>query len=142
MCAVQHPRPGSIVGSYGGLFENLRMRIKINLHFWRETHTCKKVPAGSGQTDKMIASARPRPKGVEHALKGKGKRSTKPSKIDGGKNKSTKKVAGQSQASTGGVRGQSQSCHQCRQSIHSSKGVSEVKSGRERLKCSQCTRYW
>lgn len=44
--------------------------------------------------------------------------------------------------SNGGVRGQSQSCHQCRQSIHSSKGVSEVKSGRERLKCSNCTRYW
>jgi len=41
-----------------------------------------------------------------------------------------------------GPRGQSQSCHQCRQSIHSSKGVSEVKSGKERLKCSTCTRYW
>ena len=39
-------------------------------------------------------------------------------------------------------KGQSQSCHQCRQSIHSSKGVFEVKSGKERLKCSQCTRYW
>lgn len=38
--------------------------------------------------------------------------------------------------------GQSQSCHQCRQSIHSNKGVSEVKSGRERLKCSTCTRFW
>ena len=42
----------------------------------------------------------------------------------------------------GSFRGQSQSCHQCRQSIHSSKGVSEVKSGRERLKCSTCTRFW
>ncbi|CAI8033465.1 Cell division cycle-associated 7-like protein [Geodia barretti] len=39
-------------------------------------------------------------------------------------------------------RGQSQSCHQCRQSIHSNKGVSEVKSGRERIKCSTCTRFW
>ena len=39
-------------------------------------------------------------------------------------------------------RGQSQSCHQCRQSIHSSKGVSEVKSGKERLRCSTCTRFW
>lgn len=39
-------------------------------------------------------------------------------------------------------RGQSQSCHQCRQSIHSSKGVSEVKQGKERLKCSRCTRFW
>lgn len=43
---------------------------------------------------------------------------------------------------TGAFRGQSQSCHQCRQSIHSNKGVSEVKSGRERLKCSTCTRFW
>ncbi len=39
-------------------------------------------------------------------------------------------------------RGQSQSCHQCRQSIHSSKGVSEVKQGKARLKCSTCTRFW
>ena len=93
---------------------------------------------------KMIASGRPKSRAVEHTQKGKGERSTKASKIDSGKKKSTKKAAGpQAQAGNGGgVRGQSQSCHQCRQSIHSSKGVSEVKSGRERLKCSQCTRYW
>lgn len=41
-----------------------------------------------------------------------------------------------------GPRGQSQSCHQCRQSIHSSKGASELKLGQLRIKCSQCTRYW
>ena len=45
-------------------------------------------------------------------------------------------------ATSEGFRGQSQSCHQCRQSIHSSKGISEVKSGKERLKCSTCTRFW
>ena len=39
-------------------------------------------------------------------------------------------------------RGQSQSCHQCRQSIHSNKGLSEVKQGKARLKCSSCTRFW
>lgn len=76
--------------------------------------------------------------------KSKGERPKKSSKVDGGKNKSLKKDAGSGKGGGGsaGVRGQSQSCHQCRQSIHSSKGVSEVKSGRERLKCSQCTRYW
>ena len=55
------------------------------------------------------------------------------------------KVAGEKKKGGGtseGLRGQSQSCHQCRQSIHSSKGISEVKSGKERLKCSTCTRFW
>lgn len=79
------------------------------------------------------------PEEVDHSRKGKGEYSKKPSKLDSGKKKRKKEAA---QAGSGGVRGQSQSCHQCRQSIHSSKGVSEVKSGRERLKCSQCTRYW
>ena len=41
-----------------------------------------------------------------------------------------------------GPRGCSQTCHQCRQSIYSNKGVSEVKSGLGRLKCSKCTRFW
>lgn len=41
-----------------------------------------------------------------------------------------------------GPRGQSQSCHQCRQSIYSLKGASELKLGQQRVKCSQCTRYW
>ncbi len=44
--------------------------------------------------------------------------------------------------STAGSKGQSQSCHQCRQSIYSHKGVSEVKYGKERLRCSKCTRFW
>ncbi|XP_019849176.1 PREDICTED: uncharacterized protein LOC100642131 [Amphimedon queenslandica] len=39
-------------------------------------------------------------------------------------------------------RGQSQSCHQCRQSIFSLKGASEIKTGQKRIKCSKCTRYW
>ena len=39
-------------------------------------------------------------------------------------------------------KGQSQSCHQCRQSIFSSKGVGEMKLGQKRIKCSSCTRYW
>lgn len=39
-------------------------------------------------------------------------------------------------------KGQSQSCHQCRQSIFSSKGVGEIKLGQKRIKCSSCTRYW
>jgi hypothetical protein len=97
----------------------------------------------------MIASGRPKSKAIEHSEKGKAERSGKASKVDSGKKKTTKKAAGQpslqapaSGGNGGGSRGQSQSCHQCRQSIHSSKGVSEVKSGRERLKCSQCTRYW
>ena len=100
----------------------------------------------------MIASGRPKSKAVEHSQKGKLERSVKASKVDGGKKKTTKKATGGGQPSAleapvagnggGGTRGQSQSCHQCRQSIHSSKGVSEVKSGRERLKCSRCTRYW
>lgn len=100
------------------------------------------------RANKMIASGRPKSKAVEHTLKGKAEHSTKASKVNSGKKKTTKKAAGQPRPQAtaaqngGGVRGQSQSCHQCRQSIHSSKGVSEVKSGRERLKCSQCTRYW
>ena len=78
-----------------------------------------------------------------HATNKKKERAKKSPKIDGQKkNKSSKKEAASGAGSGGGVRGQSQSCHQCRQSIHSSKGVSEVKSGRERLKCSKCTRYW
>ena len=40
------------------------------------------------------------------------------------------------------ARGQSKSCHQCRQSIFSEKGVCEVKQGQLRVKCSQCTRFW
>ena len=127
--------------------QKMRMRSTV-INFWRETLRCcqcGKVQAG-GKADEMIASARPKSKGIEQAQKGKGERSTKPTKGDGGKKKSTKKATGSPQAQSagngGGVRGQSQSCHQCRQSIHSSKGVSEVKSGRERLKCSQCTRYW
>ena len=73
------------------------------------------------------------------ATKKKGEQAKKSPKVAGQKkNKGVKKEAG----GGSGVRGQSQSCHQCRQSIHSSKGVSEVKSGRERLKCSRCTRYW
>ena len=59
----------------------------------------------------------------------------------GGKIKKGESAKGGKKAD-GSFRGQSQSCHQCRQSIHSSKGVSEVKSGRERLKCSTCTRFW
>ena len=39
-------------------------------------------------------------------------------------------------------RGQSQSCHQCRQSIFSLKGASEIKTGQKRIKCSKCTKYW
>ena len=39
-------------------------------------------------------------------------------------------------------RGQSQSCHQCRQSILSAKGMQEVKEGKRRAKCSTCTRFW
>ena len=58
----------------------------------------------------------------------------------GGKSKSEEVGGGDRRKSAN--RGQSQSCHQCRQSIHSSKGVSEVKSGRERIKCSTCTRFW
>ena len=89
---------------------------------------------------------RPKPEDARHCSKAKGERSKKaPKSIDGTKDKSKKKeaVSTSQQPSAGcGVRGQSQSCHQCRQSIHSSKGVSEVKSGRERLKCSKCTRYW
>ena len=61
--------------------------------------------------------------------KSKGKGKGQPQKGKEGKRKSV-------------GRGQSQSCHQCRQSIHSNKGVSEVKSGRERIKCSTCTRFW
>ena len=125
------------------------MRSTIN--FWRETliaqYSTVHESASRGKADEMIASARPKSKGIEQAQKGKGERSAKPTKGDGGKSKNSKKAAGQprpqAQAGNGGgVRGQSQSCHQCRQSIHSNKGVSEVKSGRERLKCSQCTRYW
>ena len=112
---------------------------------------CRKVQRGQSAksefANRMIASGRPKSKAVEHTLKGKAEHSTKPFKVDNGKKKTAKKAAGQPRpqapaANGGGVRGQSQSCHQCRQSIHSSKGVSEVKSGRERLKCSQCTRYW
>ena len=39
-------------------------------------------------------------------------------------------------------RGQSQSCHQCRQSILSAKGMQEAKEGKKRAKCSTCTRFW
>ena len=39
-------------------------------------------------------------------------------------------------------RGQSQSCHQCRQSIFSAKGMQEAKEGKTRTKCGVCTRYW
>lgn len=39
-------------------------------------------------------------------------------------------------------RGQSQSCHQCRQSILSAKGMQEVKEGKRRAKCNTCTRFW
>ena len=46
------------------------------------------------------------------------------------------------QCSRQATRGLSQSCHQCRQSIHSSKGANEMKLGHQRIKCSQCTRYW
>ena len=91
--------------------------------------------------------ARPKPtssEDVHHCRKGE--RPKKSPKAKDGKSKSSKKkevgCVQQLGANGGGVRGQSQSCHQCRQSIHSSKGVSEVKSGRERLKCSKCTRYW
>ncbi|MCG8622643.1 MAG: hypothetical protein MJE68_11695 [Proteobacteria bacterium] len=112
-----------------------------------------KIGSKCQEGTKMIASGRPKSKAVEHSQKGKSERSVKvvkASKVDGGKKKTTKKATGQPSAleapvagnGGGGTRGQSQSCHQCRQSIHSSKGVSEVKSGRERLKCSQCTRYW
>ena len=68
-----------------------------------------------------------------------------------GEGANTKKAIKGVQGSSGKVikksnsaqaRGQSQSCHQCRQSIHSSKGVSEVKQGKARLKCSTCTRFW
>ena len=96
----------------------------------------------------MMASGGPKSKGPEHTQKDKGECSMKPSEIHSGIKKVTKKAKGQAgahaqqPAGNGGVRGQSQSCHQCRQSIHSSKGVSEVKSGRERLKCSQCTKHW
>ena len=41
-----------------------------------------------------------------------------------------------------GSKGQCQTCHQCRQSIYSNKGTFEVKIGKERLKCSRCTRFW
>jgi len=45
-----------------------------------------------------------------------------------------------------GYKGQCLTCHQCRQSVYSNKGTLElkpdVKSGKQRLKCSQCTRYW
>ena len=40
------------------------------------------------------------------------------------------------------ARGQSKSCHQCRQSIFSVKGVVEAKQGELRVKCSKCTRFW
>lgn len=87
---------------------------------------------------------RPKPEDARHCSKAKGERSKKAPKSIDGKDKSGKKneAVSTSTSAGGGVRGQSQSCHQCRQSIHSSKGVSEVKSGRERLKCSKCTRYW
>ena len=39
-------------------------------------------------------------------------------------------------------RGQSQSCHQCRQSILSAKGMQEAKEGKRRAKCNTCTRFW
>lgn len=54
---------------------------------------------------------------------------------DGGAGKSVKK--GESVN-----RGQSQSCHQCRQSILSAKGMQEVKEGKRRAKCNTCTRFW
>ena len=45
-----------------------------------------------------------------------------------------------------GSKGQCLTCHQCRQSVYSNKGTLElkvdVKSGKQRLKCSKCTRYW
>ena len=45
-----------------------------------------------------------------------------------------------------GYKGQCLTCHQCRQSVYSNKGTLElkldVKSGKQRLKCSQCTRFW
>lgn len=45
-----------------------------------------------------------------------------------------------------GSKGQCLTCHQCRQSVYSNKGTLELKvdskSGKKRLKCSKCTRYW
>ena len=129
----------------------MRMRNTTQAYFWRETqYTPKQGQSAKKVGTKMIASGRPKSNSVEHSPKGKSERPVKASKVDGGKKKTTKKAVGQPSAlgapvagnGGGGTRGQSQSCHQCRQSIHSSKGVSEVKSGRERLKCSQCTRYW
>ena len=77
--------------------------------------------------------------------KAKEKKPPKQSRKGGKPKKEDLKSSGGGKKETqrgGAGRGLSQSCHQCRQSIHSSKGVSEVKSGKERLKCSQCTRYW
>ena len=41
-----------------------------------------------------------------------------------------------------GYKGQCRTCHQCRQSLYSNKGINETKPPKERLKCSQCTRFW
>ena len=61
---------------------------------------------------------------------------TKAGKASGKTNAPKKRRAGS------GRKGSSQSCHQCRQSIFSSKGLAEVQRGKERTKCSTCTRFW
>ena len=70
----------------------------------------------------------------ENDCSASGKTTAKLKKKKDGEAKKAKKV--------NGPRGQSQSCHQCRQSIFSSKGAMEAKQGQLRVKCSNCTRYW
>ena len=121
------------------------VRSKVRSHMYCAcAMLMRKKEREFARTQPYLVGARnmPTSKSAETS-KAKKKKTTKRKQTSSKADKS--KAAGEGKKGGGtseALRGQSQSCHQCRQSIHSSKGISEVKSGKARLKCSTCTRFW